>query len=65
MKKQMSESIRLGIVLAIAGGFMDAYSYMCRGKVFLQTHRRETFYCSAFICREKEWNIAVRYVLFR
>ena len=34
MKKQMSESIRLGVVLAIAGGFMDAYSYMCRGKVF-------------------------------
>ncbi len=32
--KQMSESIELGIVLAISGGFMDAYSYMCRGEVF-------------------------------
>lgn len=32
--KQMSESIKLGVILAIAGGFMDAYSYMCRGKVF-------------------------------
>ena len=32
--RQMSESIRLGIVLAISGGFMDAYSYMCRGEVF-------------------------------
>ena len=32
--KQMSESIRLGIVLAVAGGFMDAYSYMCRDEVF-------------------------------
>lgn len=31
---QMSDSIRLGMVLAMAGGFMDAYSYMCRGKVF-------------------------------
>ena len=30
----MSESIELGIVLAISGGFMDAYSYMCRGEVF-------------------------------
>ena len=28
--RQMSESIELGIVLALAGGFMDAYSYMCR-----------------------------------
>ena len=27
--KQMSDSIRLGIVLAMAGGFMDAYSYLC------------------------------------
>ncbi|MFR1872716.1 MAG: YoaK family protein, partial [Coprococcus sp.] len=32
--RQMSESIRLGIILALSGGFMDAYSYMCRGKVF-------------------------------
>lgn len=36
MKKpsQISESIELGIILALAGGFMDAYSYMCRGQVF-------------------------------
>ncbi len=32
--KQMSESFEIGIVLAMAGGFMDAYSYMCRGEVF-------------------------------
>lgn len=32
--KQMSESIELGIVLALAGGFMDAYSYLCRDHVF-------------------------------
>lgn len=32
--EQMSESIELGIVLALAGGFMDAYSYMCRDHVF-------------------------------
>lgn len=36
MKKarQISESIELGIILSISGGFMDAYSYMARGKVF-------------------------------
>ena len=36
MKKhfQISESVELGLILAVAGGFMDAYSYMCRGKVF-------------------------------
>lgn len=32
--RQMSESIELGILLALSGGFMDAYSYICRGKVF-------------------------------
>ena len=31
---QISESIELGAILALAGGFMDAYSYIERGKVF-------------------------------
>ena len=30
---QMSESLLLGALLAMAGGF-DAYTYLCRGKVF-------------------------------
>ena len=32
--RQMSESMALGIVLTLAGGFQDAYSYNCRGRVF-------------------------------
>lgn len=32
--KQMSESIRLGAILAVSGGFMDAYSYIQRDQVF-------------------------------
>jgi uncharacterized membrane protein YoaK (UPF0700 family) len=32
--KQMSESLLLGVVLTLAGGFQDAYSYNCRGQVF-------------------------------
>lgn len=32
--KQMSESMVLGVVLTLAGGFQDAYSYNCRGQVF-------------------------------
>ncbi len=31
---QTSESLTLAIVLALSGGFMDAYSYLCHGKVF-------------------------------
>ena len=33
-KRQMSESMALAVVLTLAGGFQDAYSYNCRGHVF-------------------------------
>lgn len=32
--KQMSESVRIGALLAASGGFMDAYSYIQRDHVF-------------------------------
>lgn len=32
--KQMSESLKIGIILAITGGFLDAYTFLSRGKVF-------------------------------
>lgn len=32
--KITSESLRLGIILAIVGGFLDAYTFICRGGVF-------------------------------
>lgn len=32
--ERVSESIRLGTILALCGGFMDAYSYLVRGGVF-------------------------------
>ncbi len=31
---QMSESFRMGALLAVTGGFFDVYTYLCRGKVF-------------------------------
>ena len=36
MKKlsKVSESIQLGVILALSGGLMDAYTYVCRGHVF-------------------------------
>ncbi len=29
-----SESLRLGVILAVVGGFLDAYTFICRGGVF-------------------------------
>lgn len=33
-KKDVSDSLSLAIILTLSGGFMDTYSYMCRGEVF-------------------------------
>ena len=33
-KRQTSETYRVGILLAVAGGFLDAYTFVCRGHVF-------------------------------
>lgn len=33
-EKQMSESYVVGMILAIVGGYLDAYTYICRGQVF-------------------------------
>ena len=33
-RKQISESIELAVFLTLSGGFMDAYSFICRGGVF-------------------------------
>lgn len=32
--KQMSESLKIGVILALTGGFLDAYTFLARGKVF-------------------------------
>ena len=34
LRGQISESRRLAILLAVSGGFMDAYTYTFRGEVF-------------------------------
>ena len=40
-EKQMSENFILGIMLALTGGFLDAYTYITRGGVFANAQ-----YCS-------------------
>lgn len=36
-KIQMSEAVSTGVFLTLSGGFQDAYTYFCRGKVFANT----------------------------
>ena len=56
--KQMSESIKLGVILAIAGGFMDAYSYMCRGKVFANAQTGNILLLGINIS-ERNWQMSI------
>ena len=48
-KHQISESIELGIILAIIGGFMDVYSYKARGKVFANAQTGNILLCGIYI----------------
>ena len=58
----MSESIKLGVILAIAGGFMDAYSYMCRGKVFANAQTGNILLLGINIS-ERNWQMALHYLV--
>lgn len=59
--KQMSESIRLGVILAMAGGFMDAYSYLCREHVFANAQTGNMLLLGVNIA-EGNGRLAIRYL---
>ena len=59
--RQMSESIELGIVLALAGGFMDAYSYMCRDGVFANAQTGNMLLLGINLS-ERNWGMALHYL---
>lgn len=59
--KQMSESIELGVVLALAGGFMDAYSYIGRDHVFANAQTGNILLMGTNLSAG-EWQVALRYL---
>lgn len=58
--KQISESIELGIILALAGGFMDVYSYIGRDHVFANAQTGNILLVGVSIS-EGNWSLAGRY----
>ena len=48
--RQISESIAVGIFLALSGGFMDAYSYINRGKVFANAETGNIILMALKVC---------------
>lgn len=61
-KRQISESIKVGIFLALSGGFMDAYSYINRGKVFANAETGNIILMALKVCEGKFFE-AVNYLI--
>lgn len=59
---QMSESIVVGLVLALSGGFMDAYSYLFRGGVFANA-QTGNFLLIGINIFHNNWDAAFRYIM--
>lgn len=59
---QTSETIRLGIILALSGGFMDAYSYICRGQVFANAQTGNMLLFGVHLS-SGDWQAALRYAM--
>lgn len=57
---QISESIVLGSVLSLSGGFMDAYTYICREHVFANAQTGNILLLGINIS-EGKWSAAIRY----
>lgn len=60
--KQVSESIELGVILALVGGFMDVYSYMGRDGVFANAQTGNILLVGVHLS-EGDPSLAMRYLL--
>lgn len=60
-RKQISDSIELAVFLAISGGFMDAYSYICRDGVFANAQTGNILLLGVNLS-EGKWIEACRYI---
>lgn len=59
---QMSESMAVGILLCVSGGFQDAYTYNCRGKVFANAQTGNLVLMGQNAV-SGQWIAAVRYLI--
>ena len=61
-KKQMSESMIIAILLALGGGFRDAYSFNSRGQVFANAQTGNLVLLSQSIAK-KDPHLILKYIL--
>lgn len=60
--RQVSDTIRLGILLALSGGLMDAYSYIYRGEVFANAQTGNILLLGVNLSQGR-WREAVEYLV--
>lgn len=60
--KQVSETHLLGLLLAVVGGFLDAYTYLCRGRVFANAQTGNIVLLGVNLT-EQNWNRAFYYLM--
>lgn len=58
---QTSEALRVGLVLAAAGGYLDAYTYLCRGGVFANAETGNMVLLGVKLAAG-DWRGAVKYL---
>lgn len=58
---QKSESLAVGLLLALAGGMLDAYTYLCRGQVFA-TAETGNIVLLALRLAQQDWRGALHYL---
>lgn len=61
-KTPYSESLRIGVLLALTGGFLDAYSFLCRGKVFANAQTGNMILLSISLLNG-EFNEIIKYII--
>ena len=62
MEKQTSESFRLGALLAVAGGILDAYTYLVRGGVFANAQTGNIVLLGVRLI-QGEWPLVLHYLI--
>ena len=61
-EKQMSDSLSVGLLLALAGGILDSYSYLNRGQVFA-TAETGNIVLLGIQLAQRQWGQALHYLL--
>lgn len=58
---QKSEAFQVGALLAVAGGILDAYTYLCRGGVFANAETGNIVLFGVYLA-QRQWQKAVTYL---